>query len=110
MYVGRIVEVAGTDELFRKPLHPYTEALTGAIPIPDPSRRQEMQLLKGEVADPAAPPSGCYFHPRCTYAQAICSRESPALRSIEGYDEGHLAACHFAGELELTSVLVSGGT
>ena len=110
MYVGKIVEIAETEELFRNPLHPYTEALTGAIPIPDPARRKELQLLGGEVADPASPPTGCYFHPRCKYAKERCKNEAPELRPESSTDDGHLAACHFAGELSLKSVLAKEGT
>ena len=110
MYVGKIVEISRTEELFTDPLHPYTEALTGAIPIPDPARRKELQLLGGEVADPASPPSGCYFHPRCKYAQAVCKTDSPELRSISQEGGEHQAACHFAGSLDLKSALEPKGT
>ena len=102
MYVGRIVEVAETKELFRNPLHPYTEALLSAIPNPDPRQRKSRIILEGDVPNPARPPSGCYFHPRCSYAKEICSQESPPLQE---YAPGHQAACHFAAELSLTGVL-----
>ncbi len=102
MYVGRIVEVAETKELFRNPLHPYTEALLSAIPNPDPRQRKSRIILEGDVPNPARPPSGCYFHPRCAYAKEICSQESPPLQE---YAPGHSAACHFAKELSLTGVL-----
>ena len=102
MYVGRIVEVAETKELFRNPLHPYTEALLSAIPTPDPRKRKSRIILEGDVPNPARPPSGCYFHPRCAYAQEICSQESPPLQE---YAPGHQAACHFAAELSLSGVL-----
>lgn len=98
MYVGNIVELAETDAIFSTPLHPYTEALTQAIPVPDPSRRREVRGLPGEVADAANPPSGCPFHPRCEYAKDVCAETKPPLREIE---PGHFAACHFAGELSL---------
>ncbi|MCB0186441.1 MAG: ABC transporter ATP-binding protein, partial [Caldilineaceae bacterium] len=100
MYVGRIVEVAETKELFANPLHPYTEALLSAIPKPDPRAKRSRILLEGDVPNPANPPSGCYFHPRCSYAKDICAQESPALQEVQ---PGHLAACHFAGELHLMS-------
>ncbi|MCB0064346.1 MAG: dipeptide ABC transporter ATP-binding protein [Caldilineaceae bacterium] len=102
MYVGRIVEVADTKELFANPLHPYTEALLSAIPKPDPRSKQKRIVLEGDVPNPANPPSGCYFHPRCSYAKDVCRQDTPALREIK---PGHLAACHFAEELELMSAL-----
>ena len=103
MYVGKIVEVAKTDELFANPQHPYTEALLSAVPKPDPRLRVRKQriVLEGDVADPANPPSGCYFHPRCPYAQKRCSAETPILRDVGG---GHMTACHFAEELDLRGV------
>ena len=107
MYVGKIVEVKETEELFAQPFHPYTEALLSAVPNPDPRMRGQKAriVLEGDVADPANPPSGCYFHPRCRYVQERCSQETPALREIA---PGHLAACHFAEELTLTGVTASG--
>jgi peptide/nickel transport system ATP-binding protein len=101
MYVGKLVEVAATDDLFRKPRHPYTEALMSAIPKPDPRLRSKRILLSGEVADPAHPPTGCYFHPRCRFAQDRCKVETPQLRPIEG---NRMVACHFAEELDLAGV------
>jgi oligopeptide/dipeptide ABC transporter ATP-binding protein len=101
MYVGKIVELAPTAELFARPLHPYTEALLSAVPVPDPRRRSQRIVLKGEVADPANPPSGCNFHPRCPYAIERCRLEQPALRELAG---GHLARCHRAEELRLAGV------
>ncbi len=100
MYVGKIVELAQADELFANPLHPYTEALLSAVPKPDPRLRNKGARirLEGEVADPSDPPSGCYFHPRCPYAQDRCRHEEPPVREI-GAD--HWVACHFADELEL---------
>jgi peptide/nickel transport system ATP-binding protein len=82
MYVGRIVESTSTEELFVQPRHPYTEALLSAVPKPDPRWHSERIILKGDVANPASPPSGCYFHPRCKYAQKECSVETPALEEI----------------------------
>ncbi|GGD89177.1 ABC transporter ATP-binding protein [Paenibacillus nasutitermitis] len=101
MYVGKMVETATTKELFNRPMHPYTEALLSAKPIPDPRKKSNRIILAGEVANPANPPSGCYFHPRCPYAQDVCKKESPPMVKVE---EGHYAACHFAGELSLRGV------
>jgi peptide/nickel transport system ATP-binding protein len=101
MYVGKLVERAETGELFRHPYHPYTEALLSAVPRPDPDLPLQEIPLAGEVPSPANPPSGCYFHPRCRYAQPICSQAEPQLVSIEGT---HQAACHFAGKLSLHGV------
>jgi oligopeptide/dipeptide ABC transporter ATP-binding protein len=101
MYVGKIVEMADTNELLHRPLHPYTEALLSAIPPADPDVRPNRIRLQGEVASPANPPSGCSFHPRCNYAQSICSREVPPLREVA---PGHLASCHFANELHLKGI------
>jgi len=103
VYVGKPVELASTAELYLRPRHPYTEALMSAVPRPDPrDRRKGSRIrLEGEVADPAHPPAGCYFHPRCRYAQERCRVEAPPLRDVGG---GHWASCHFAGELELRGV------
>ncbi len=101
MYVGKLVEVAPTDALFAAPGHPYTEALLSAVPKPDPRLRSKRIVLEGDVADPANPPSGCYFHPRCRYAQDRCQQETPALREIA---PAHAVACHFAETLSLQSV------
>ena len=103
MYVGKMVEVADTEVLYYRPRHPYTEALMAAVPKPDPRRRDRPIRLPGEVANPANPPSGCYFHPRCRYAKDICSTEEPKLVEVE---PGHIAACHFAQELKLRGVVV----
>ncbi len=107
MYVGKIVEIAETEELFSSPLHPYTEALLSAVPNPNPRARTQKKriVLEGDVADPARPPSGCYFHPRCRFAKDRCSQESPALREI---GTGHFVACHFAEELTLHGVNAEG--
>ena len=101
MYVGRMVELAETDELFRAPRHPYTAALLSAVPEPDPRLRTQRIVLQGEVADPAAPPSGCYFHPRCPYAIDVCRTETPVWQEIS---PAHFAACHRAAELQLEGV------
>lgn len=100
MYVGKLVEVASRDALFRQPLHPYTQALISVVPIPNPRQRTRFRLLEGEVANPAAPPSGCYFHPRCPFAREICRDTEPALRNVAAKgDAEHMVACHFAGEV-----------
>ncbi|MFB3818004.1 MAG: ABC transporter ATP-binding protein [Candidatus Methylomirabilales bacterium] len=101
MYVGRIVEMAPTAPLFATPKHPYTEALLSAVPKPDPRLRSQRIVLEGEVADPANPPSGCYFHPRCRYAVDACRRETPRLTEIQ---PGHFVSCHRAQELTLRGV------
>ncbi len=102
MYVGKLVESAATEELFLHPLHPYTEALLSAVPKPDPRQRTEPIVLPGEVADPANPPSGCHFHPRCRYKIDRCSVEEPVLRQLV---PGHFVSCHRAEELQLSGVL-----
>ncbi|MEZ4868840.1 MAG: ATP-binding cassette domain-containing protein [Caldilineaceae bacterium] len=101
MYVGKLVEVAETDDLFNQPKHPYTEALISAVSRPDPLLRKKRIVLRGEVADPANPPPGCYFHPRCPYAQGICKQETPVLRAV---GEGHWVSCHLAEELTLVGL------
>ncbi|MEO1019790.1 MAG: oligopeptide/dipeptide ABC transporter ATP-binding protein [Pseudomonadota bacterium] len=100
MYVGKIVELADREALYSRPKHPYTEALMSAVPVPDPKLRDHRRRirLEGEVADPANPPTGCFFHPRCRYATVICRRELPPLIDV---GDGHLAACHHANELDL---------
>jgi peptide/nickel transport system ATP-binding protein len=102
MYVGKIVELADKADLFASPKHPYTEALMSAIPRPDPRPREKRILLAGEVANPADPPAGCYFHPRCTYAESICAEEEPPFEEVS---EGHWAKCHFARDLDLAGVV-----
>jgi peptide/nickel transport system ATP-binding protein len=101
MYVGRIVETAPTEELFASPKHPYTEALLSAVPKPDPRLRSDRIVLQGEVADPANTPSGCHFHPRCKYAQAICREKTPEQEEIV---PNHFVRCHRARELSLRGV------
>ncbi|MFN8493664.1 MAG: dipeptide ABC transporter ATP-binding protein [Caldilineaceae bacterium] len=101
MYVGKLVELAETEELYLNPKHPYTEALLSGVPRPDPDAEKKRITLTGEVPSPANPPSGCYFHPRCQYAQGVCAQETPALREVT---PGHFAACHFADTLTLRGV------
>jgi peptide/nickel transport system ATP-binding protein len=101
MYVGKIVELAERDQLFSRPKHPYTAALLSAVPKPDPRHRSRRVPLRGEVANPAAPPSGCYFHPRCPYAIDICKTDAPHFEEIV---PGQWAACHRARELQLAGV------
>ena len=96
MYVGQLVELAPTTEIFRQPQHPYTAALMRAVPIADPRVRATDGILGGEVPSPAAPPSGCYFHPRCRHAVAVCRTEAPALREIS---PGRFSRCHLAGKV-----------
>jgi oligopeptide/dipeptide ABC transporter ATP-binding protein len=96
MYLGKIVELAASKELYKKPLHPYSQALLSASPMPDPKRKHKRIILKGDVPSPIDPPPGCRFHTRCIYARDLCSREEPALREI---DSRHFAACHFAGDV-----------
>lgn len=101
MYVGRIVETAPTAALYGRPLHPYTEALLAAVPKADPALRDQTSAPRGEIADPANPPSGCAFHPRCPYAEGRCRTELPILQEIA---PAHWSACHRSAELSLRGV------
>ena len=101
MYVGKMVELAATDQLYGRPLHPYTEALLSAVPEPDPDTKMDRIILAGEVPNPANPPPGCPFHPRCKYAQGVCGEQVPEWQEIE---PAHFTACHFARELKLKGV------
>jgi oligopeptide/dipeptide ABC transporter ATP-binding protein len=92
MYLGRIVETGPTTEIFSRPLHPYTQALLSAIPVPDPETTREKIILTGDVPNPINPPSGCRFHPRCAHARGICREREPALESAAS--DGHVVACH----------------
>lgn len=101
MYLGQIVELGPTDLLYSNPLHPYTEALLSAIPIPDPDYQRERIILQGGVPSPLNPPSGCYFHTRCKYAEEICGEERPEWRELR---PEHFVACHFADKLNLKGI------
>ena len=102
MYVGKIVEMAETQQLFVNPQHPYSEALLSAVPEPDPRLKMDRIILPGEVANPASPPSGCHFHPRCGYAKELCKNEIPQLKET---NPGHYVSCHFAKELSLQGIV-----
>lgn len=101
MYLGRIVELAHADELFSHPLHPYSEALISAVPVPDPGAAQAPIVLRGDIPSPANPPSGCPFHTRCPYVEERCRTEVPELREVR---PGHVAACHFSEQLILRGI------
>jgi peptide/nickel transport system ATP-binding protein len=111
MYVGKLVESAEATELYTHPKHPYTEALMSAVPIRNPRLRDAGRRIRltGEIADPANPPSGCYFHPRCRYAQDRCKTAEPPLGKVMAPNlaphDGHFAACHFAEELALRGAI-----
>lgn len=104
MYVGKLVEMAPTEMLFATPKHPYTAALLSSAPEPDPRVRSNRMVLEGEVANPADPPSGCYFHPRCPYATDLCRTTTPQLREV--FPE-HFVSCHRAEALQLDGVMVA---
>jgi peptide/nickel transport system ATP-binding protein len=101
MYLGKIVELAETDELFLNPKHPYTEALMSAVPVPNPHYEASRIRLQGDVPTPLNPPAGCYFHTRCRYAKSACSNAAPAYREV---DKEHFVMCHFADALSLQPV------
>ena len=100
MYLGKIVEIADKHSLFDNPKHPYTKALLSAIPIPDPDKKKERIVLRGDVPSPIDPPSGCRFHTRCPFATAKCKVDVPELRTAESMKPGHEAACHYIEEIE----------
>ena len=99
MYVGQLVELAPTAAMYSRPRHPYTSALMRAVPVADPRVQNFDAILGGEVPSPAAPPSGCYFHPRCRHAEDRCKTETPQLRELA---PGHLVRCHLADQLQLS--------
>lgn len=98
MYVGRVAEIGAPQELFKAPKHPYTAALISSLPKPDPFQRGERIIPEGEIANPASPPPGCYFHPRCPFAEEKCRRETPRLEEVE---PGRFVSCHRVDEIEL---------
>jgi len=106
MYLGKIMELASADQLFADPLHPYTQSLISAIPIPDPKkeRLRKSIVLEGEVPSPVNPPSGCVFHTRCPVADELCSVKMPEYREIE---TGHFIACHYAGVRKVVEISYS---
>ena len=91
MYLGKLVEIADRESLYREPLHPYTQALTSAIPVPNPRAKRDRIILKGEIPSPVNPPSGCHFHPRCQFATEQCRQVVPKLKKVK---DGHAVACH----------------
>ena len=93
MYLGKIVEITSTEELFENPQHPYTQALLSAVTIADPLAKRSGIILQGDIPSPLNPPTGCSFHTRCPIAKDICKIETPILQAVEG--ENHMAACHF---------------
>jgi len=101
MYVGHICELAPTKQLFKEPMHPYTEALLSAKPVADPRNKSKRIMLEGEVANPAKLPSGCSFHPRCKYCKDICKEQAPTWRELK---PGHFVACHRAEDLSLVGM------
>jgi oligopeptide transport system ATP-binding protein len=98
MYLGRIVELSNRDEIFEHPLHPYTQALLSAIPLPDPEKEDTRKrlILEGDVPSPANPPAACRFHPRCRYKSEICEQEDPEFRNLGTEAVPHWVACHHA--------------
>jgi oligopeptide/dipeptide ABC transporter ATP-binding protein len=91
MYLGKIVEYTDKRTLFTRPLHPYTEALLSAVPVPDPTLKREKRILQGDVPSPITPPTGCHFHTRCPYVEEHCRQERPQLREVS---PGHFVSCH----------------
>ena len=96
MYLGRIVELADSESLYKEPLHPYTQALLSAVPIPDPTHHREQILLEGDIPSPANPPTGCSFHTRCPYATDLCKFTVPIFRKVK---LGHAVACHLYNDV-----------
>jgi oligopeptide/dipeptide ABC transporter ATP-binding protein len=109
MYLGKIVELSPAEDLYKRPVHPYTEALLSAVPIPDPdlSERRTQIVLEGDVPSPIEPPAGCRFHPRCRYATDICTQQEPPLAD---HGAGHLAACHHPLEASAAAAAMDAGS
>jgi peptide/nickel transport system ATP-binding protein len=93
LYLGKMAEMGDLREVYQYPLHPYTQALLAAVPVPDPHKRRTTSMPEGEIPNPINPPSGCRFHPRCTIAKDLCTQEEPEFRTVR---PGHYVACHFA--------------
>jgi oligopeptide/dipeptide ABC transporter ATP-binding protein len=100
MYLGKLAELTDSETLYKTPLHPYSQALLSASPVPDPRRKKTRVILTGDVPSPIAPPPGCRFHTRCIYTREICMRDEPLLREVR---TNHFAACHFAEKLPAAS-------
>jgi len=101
MYLGKLVEMADSDSIYKTPLHPYTQALLSAAPVPNPRQKSNRTVLPGDVPSPINPPPGCRFHTRCLYAKDICSKEAPHLKEVR---ENHFVACFFAGSAGIKSL------
>jgi oligopeptide transport system ATP-binding protein len=95
MYLGKMVELADSESLYSKPLHPYSKALLSAVPVPDPNFTREQILITGDIPSPSNPPAGCTFHTRCPFKMDICSKTVPVLKEVE---KGHSVACHLYNE------------
>jgi len=92
MYLGKIVEMAKAQDLYKNPLHPYTQIILASVPLPDPKLKKKRAIITGDVPSPINPPPGCQFHPRCKYARDICQKQEPEIKE---YEPGHFASCHF---------------
>ena len=95
MYLGSMMELADKNEIYSNPQHPYTRALIGAIPLPDPTKRKEMKVIQGEIPSNVNIPKGCKFNPRCPFAKDICREQEPATKEVK---PNHFVKCHFGGE------------
>jgi oligopeptide transport system ATP-binding protein len=108
MYLGKVAEIAEAEQLYSSPRHPYTKALLSAIPIPDPTHKNDRVILQGDVPSPLNPPNGCFFNPRCPVVQDKCRTERPELSGVDSAGDVHQAACHYASEGPLVSTLGRG--